>query len=430
MRWTKRKLIILNVLLWIITFGVIVPLMAQKWVFSPFFASSKDFRARASKFVDKLNDDRYKLTEQYLKSVDNETNKEVHTRNLRTAIMVAIVITKRRERCRGSEFECEPHYLQQVVAALDDDMKKFALRERKDNRQHFVPIVICNVDKKPNEQLDFSVVHEQFPTIMRYGNQSSADKSGTFNSRSQESLDYAFCLESTLKLSAPKYLLVLEDDALAFNGIFEKISYFLDYRVEHKPSRGSITTDPKRWGWIKLYYPELWSGFGFEGSKFFELFWIAVFGAGAFGVLSLALVKPRPHFCFTLSFSIIGAMYCLVLVLVMTRQTFLEMRRLHSFFYHISPDMGCCTPAVLYSTKWITEIIKYLRSSECYRCHLGVDLALSDFAEMNLLPCFLVEPNLVRHIGMHSTLTSNKDPRSFLFFDFMYTEISNLIVGL
>ncbi|XP_037051822.1 post-GPI attachment to proteins factor 4-like [Bradysia coprophila] len=429
MRWTKRRLIILTVLVWAITFGIIVPLMAQKWVFSPFFSNSNDFHVRASKFVDKLNADRYKLTERYLKRIDSETNKDVHTKHLPTATMVTVIITKRRKQCRGREFDCEPHYLQQVVAALDEEMK-FALRDSKDKRERFVPIVICNVDRKPNEQLDFSLISEQFPTILRYGNESHEGVSGIVNSRSQESLDYAFCLESILKLSSPKYLMVLEDDAVAFNGIFEKIFYLLDNRVEHKPLRGSMTTDPKRWGWIKLYYPEIWGGFGFEESKIFELFWIAVFGAGAFGLLCLALVKPKPHFRFILSFSMVGSLFLLALVLIMTRQTFLEMRRLHSFFYHITPDRGCCTQTVLYSTKWITEIVKYIRSSECERCHLGVDLALSDFAEMNYLPCFLVEPNLVRHIGMHSTLTSDKDPRSFLFYDFLYTEISNLIVGL
>lgn len=407
-----------------------MPIMAQKWVFSPFFSNSNDFKNRASKFVDKLNADRYASTERYLKSIDSETNKYLHTKNLKTAAMVAMIITKRREKCRKSEFDCEPHYLQQVVAALDEDMKKFASPDSEDSTERFVPIVICNVDKNSKAQLDFSLVSEQFPIIMRYGNESSDGVSGNDSNRSQESLDYAFCLESILKLSAPKYLMVLEDDAVAFNGIFEKVFYFLDYRVEHKLLRGSMTSDAKQWGWIKLYYPELWGGFGFEERKFVELFWIAVFGAGVFCLLCLSLVKPTPHFCFILSFSMVGSMFFLALVLIMTRQTFMEMRRLHSFLYHISPDLGCCTPAVLYSTKWVADIVKYLRSAECRRCRLGVDLALSDFAEMSYLPCFLVEPNLVRHIGMHSTLTSNKDPRTFLFYDFLYTEISNLIVGL
>lgn len=425
MRWTKTKLMILNVLLWSMTFGFILPLMAQKWVFSPFFYNSDNFRTRASKFVDKLNADRYNRTEHYLKNINSKINKNLHTKNLKTATMVAVIITKRRESCSGRDFNCEPHYLQQVIAALDEHMKVF-VAQNSENDRNFVPIVICNVDKNYNEQLDFSLVRDQFPVLVRFDNDSSG--SG-YSSRSQESLDYAFCLESTLKLSSPKYLLVLEDDAVGFRGIFEKIFYILDHRVEHKMSRGS-TSNTERWGWIKLYYPELWSGFALEGSKFIELISVAVFGAGVFYLIPLALIKPRPHLTFIVPFSMIGASFFLLLVLVMSRQTFLEMRRLHSFFFSVSADRGCCTPAVLYSTKWIPEIVQYLRSSQCHRCHLGVDLALSDFSEQNDLMCYLVEPSLVRHIGMHSTLTSNKDPRSFLFYDFLYTEISNLIVGL
>lgn len=423
MRWTKTKLVILNVLLWLITFSIIVPLMAQKWVFSPFFHNSGNFRTSASKFVDKLNADRYNVTEQYLKSIDPKTNKDLHIKNLKTAKMVAVIITKKRQTCSMHEFQCEPHYLQQVIAALDEDMNSFASR----NSEGFVPIVICNVDKKSNEQLDFSLVRDQFPVIIRYDNESNSGND--YNARTQESLDYAFCLESTLKVSAPQYLLVLEDDALSFEGLFEKIFYILNYRVEYKISRDSISKT-ERWGWIKLYYPELWAGFGFEESKIIELITVAVFGAGVSALIALVLIKPRPHFSFMLKFSMIGALYLLVLILVMTRQTFLELRRLHTFFFRITQDLGCCTPAVLYSSKWISDIVKYLKSSQCNRCHLGVDLALSDFSEESNLTCHLVEPNLVRHIGMHSTLTSNKDPRSFLFYDFLYSEISNLIVGL
>lgn len=433
MRWTKRKLIILNTLLWFITFGIVLPLMAQKWVFSPFFYNSKDFRTRASKFVDKLNTERYNTTEQYLKRIDSAANKDLHTRNLKTATMVAVIITKRRQWCTGNGFNCEPHYLQQVAAALDEDVKVFVSQSGMNVSQSFVPIVICNVDKQSDVHLDFSLLRQQFPVIMRYANNESLSGDtlrSTYSSRSDESLDYAYCLEATLKLSSPKYLLVLEDDAVPFKGITEKISYFLDYRIEHKMLHDSLTTEVKRWGWIKLYYPELWSGYGMEYSKLLELISIAVFGAGVFCLVYLALVKPKLNFILIFNLSTVGSLFVLLLVLIMTRQTFLELRRLHTFFFHISDDMGCCTPAVLFSTKWIAAIVEYLRSSECHRCRLGVDLALSDFREQNDLDCYLVEPNLVRHVGMHSTLTANKDPRSFLFYDFLYTEISNVIVGL
>lgn len=45
--------------LWIITFIVILSLLAQRWVYSPLFFASKSFRATATSLVDELNEQRY-----------------------------------------------------------------------------------------------------------------------------------------------------------------------------------------------------------------------------------------------------------------------------------------------------------------------------------------------------------------------------------
>ncbi len=45
--------------LWVISFLVVLPLLAQKWVYSPLFLSTKHFRARAFDLVDELNIQRY-----------------------------------------------------------------------------------------------------------------------------------------------------------------------------------------------------------------------------------------------------------------------------------------------------------------------------------------------------------------------------------
>lgn len=46
-------------LLWIISFLIVLPLLAQRWVYSPLFYSTKSFRAMASDLVDELNGLRY-----------------------------------------------------------------------------------------------------------------------------------------------------------------------------------------------------------------------------------------------------------------------------------------------------------------------------------------------------------------------------------
>lgn len=111
-----------------------------------------------------------------------------------------------------------------------------------------------------------------------------------------------------------------------------------------------------------------------------------------------------------------GALYLLLLVIVVSRPTWLELRRIHVSLMQVTSDSGCCsTVAVLYPMDEISNIVSYLQSSQCTRCQHGVDLAIRDYKDTSRMLGLLVQPNLAKHIGMHSTVSSDyKDPIHFL----------------
>jgi len=408
-----QKKIILNILvLWLITFAFIIPLFAQRWIFSPLCYMSEDYKKNAANLVDKLNAERYDKASEYLKTLNVELNKNEHIRRLAEASIVSVVVTKQRQVCYGKDFDCEPHYLQQVVAGIDRESKLFFASKYRN--ETFSPVLICSVDPQWKQQKDLTDILSLFPAIFRYKNDLFHISE---SSRAKETQDYAFCLDqsiSSLK-QKPRYLLMFEDDVVVFPNFFSTIVNILENKIEEQSSvRG--TTAEKRC-WIKLYFPEFWAGFAWEISKILELIIIALVG-GILGCIgSVLILYHQRRKLSILTWFLHGSLYLLTIALLVSRQTLLELLRIHPSLLNVSQFSGCCTQAVLYNTECIPNIVKFIRSPECQRCKNGVDLGLVEFGERENLKNRLVQPNLVQHIGMHSTVTKNKNAVSMLFHD-------------
>lgn len=321
-----------------------------------------------------------------------------------------VVITKKRFVCSQNKFACEPHYLQQTLAALD--------RESKSSSVDTIPIAVCSVDPHWENHLDLDAIINYFPIILRYNNTSDEKPSN----KVQETSDYAFCLEeASLKFGEMKYVIVIEDDAIVFENFFINLNSILKHRIETNMVRGEKVYNDRQWCWIKLYYPEFWCGFGFDANRIWELFWIATAGGLIGSILAFLAQTVKRSNVRVLWWACNGALYLLLLVLVISRPTWLEMRRIHEFLIQVTSDSGCCsTVAVLYPIDEIPSIVAYLRSPLCKRCHYGVDLAIRDYKDKYKMLGLLVQPNLARHIGLHSTVSSDyKDPVHMLFYDFL-----------
>lgn len=322
----------------------------------------------------------------------------------------AIVITKKRFVCNGDEFDCEPHYLQQTLAALD--------RQIKLNSVNSIPVVVCSVDSHWENHLDLNEVKNYFPLILRYNN-TEDDKP---SNKKQETSDYAFCLEeASHKFAKTKYLIVLEDDAIVFDNFVTTLSSIVSDRLETNIVRGEKVNSDRQWVWMKLYFNEFWCGFGWDANRLWELFWIAIAGGMIGAMLAFLAQTMKRTKVSALWWACNGSLYLLLLVIVISRQTWLETRRIHVSLMQVTPDSGCCsTTAVLYPMDEIPRLVDYLRSSKCYRCRHGVDLAIRDYKDNFKMLGLLVQPNLARHIGQHSTVSSDyKDPIHMLFYDFL-----------
>lgn len=329
---------------------------------------------------------------------------------------IVVVITKKRFICDQNEFDCEPHYLQQTLAALDRESK---LKSVSVIENVNIPVVVCSVDSQWKKHQDLYDVMNYFPIIFRYNNTSDQ----TASNKAQESSDYAFCLEEAAIQfgKATKYLIVVEDDAIVFENFFITLRSILKNRVETKMFRGERISNERQWCWMKLYYAEFFCGFGWDVDGLLELFWIAVAGGLIGSLLAIMAGTVKRNKISVLRWACYGALHLLLLVIIMSRQTWLEMRRIHTSLMQVTSESGCCsTVAVLYPMEEIPSIVEYLRSPGCMRCPYGIDLAIRDYRDMFGMLGLLVQPNLARHIGLHSTVSNDyKDPVQMLFYDML-----------
>ncbi|XP_074139112.1 post-GPI attachment to proteins factor 4 isoform X2 [Sminthopsis crassicaudata] len=98
------------------------------------------------------------------------------------------------------------------------------------------------------------------------------------------------------------------------------------------------------------------------------------------------------------------------LVEVVGRHYLLELRRLAPALYNVVPTTQCCTPAMLFPASSAQRTVNYLAEISC-RNGFAKDMALYSFLQDKNEKAYVVEPNLVRHIGLFSSLRLNYKPR-------------------
>ena len=269
-------------------------------------------------------------------------------------------------------------------------------------------LFICDVYPGPGEHNEAIRLSKQFVRIARFPNASaSAAIKDPFE---KEKEDYAFCLQKAL-MYQPKYVLLVEDDTVPRPDLF-KVIY-------HKTGKMSLPLSKDEIGYIKLYYPERWQGYGFEFAKLLELIYIGLAGGLLFLCLStLHCGFPIPSrrcrsirlFIFT-----VGFIYLTLVGLVIGRQHIIELRRLSETFYALADAPDCCTPAVLYPARSAGKFASHLSTVTCSN-NFPLDFALENFMGGIQLKRYLIEPNLFKHIGLvSSTKGISRDLRDFVF---------------
>ena len=80
------------------------------------------------------------------------------------------------------------------------------------------------------------------------------------------------------------------------------------------------------------------------------------------------------------------------------------LRLLGTAGYRLRDAPECCTPAMLYPREGAKIVTDLLSKVEC-RIGFGKDLALHQLKREHSWPALWIQPSLVQHIGLHSSLS-------------------------
>ncbi|KAK2150022.1 hypothetical protein LSH36_427g04025 [Paralvinella palmiformis] len=355
--------------------------------------------------VTEQNDERAKLASQYIADLDAEKTLSEYRKMIDANpvdVVVGIITVQRNFRNHQMK------YLTQVMAQLD---RLF----RVDTSFSQKVLFICNTHAGPGVHQEAIKLAQYFPLFSRFPNGSSSHV--ILDQFEKEKQDYAFCLKTALGYQ-PKYILLIEDDALPHPDMFGTVRYVLDHAVERLRNSGLQLDDQHKWAYLKLFYPEKWQGYAKEFELCLELLALGVLGGWvslcAF-LLCLSHTR-RPHYSTTpqrLAF-MLGACYMIFFAVLVGRQNLLEFRRLSYGLYRVKAAPQCCTPAVLYRSCVVSDLVDHLDRTKCTK-RAPVDLVIDAYTVKHNFRNYVIEPNLFKHIGYISTLKGPaRDPSFFI----------------
>ncbi|CAH1791739.1 unnamed protein product [Owenia fusiformis] len=376
-----------------VTFLIVLPWICNEWAYSKYFQDSNTREKQLRNKVDKINTERLSKAKEYFNQSDPEESIKFYKlleMNSHIDIAVGVVTVKR------THPKLELGYLTQVMQAIDSIFKTHSKNLNN-------VLFICNTDDSPKDYHEAKYLSEFVPMhILPHYKQGPSDKF------SKETSDYAFCLQAGLDYN-PDYVLIIEDDTIPYKDIFTVIEHSLArLRSQHY-------SQSKDWCYLKLFYPQKWQGYANELMTIIEIIGLAaVGGCATVAVLFVSSKRVTSNLTKCICF-VLGAIYSVLFCVMIGRQYFLELRRLLSpWLYRVISAPDCCSPAILYPQHILNQLIPFLNSTISNK-DKPFDYALDDFVRLHNYEQYLVEPNLLNHIGMYSSLKAqSSDPEMFL----------------
>ncbi|XP_033753135.1 transmembrane protein 246-like [Pecten maximus] len=304
--------------------------------------------------------------------------------------IVIVVVTVRRKTVKKFSLG----YLTQTAAALDRIVRK--------NKSFDIKLFLCNTETKGLEHKEARFVSLYIPMITKSNGESEKRIIEKNNTYRKETTDYIYCLDHARSMS-PRYILMVEDDSIPNENFLEVIKHSLKQLGDRK------------FAYLKLYYPLKWQGFAFETSRVVELLCFGAIGGSLSLVLHrLCLLKRQWKRSQNVHFTA-GFLYIIVVIYLIGRQNIMTFRSWSHHLHLLLPSPACCTPAMLYPVDAVPSLVHFLNSSQHQENEEHIDLQIYNFTMTNNLPGYQVEPNLFRHVGMVSSLSSKiKQPEEFL----------------
>ena len=155
-----------------------------------------------------------------------------------------------------------------------------------------VALSVCNVDRNPNAYVEAIRLANIVRTFTRHSSVIQAPSNETLE---KEKDDYVYCLRTTVALRRPRYVLLIEDDALPDVHMTSVLGHVLRTRLDRKYARGDFwDSDVDDIAYVKFYHPDWLLGYGsFDPNRLSGLLAIGAVASS----LVLAVVR-----CVSLSF--------------------------------------------------------------------------------------------------------------------------------
>ncbi|XP_060618450.2 post-GPI attachment to proteins factor 4 [Anolis sagrei] len=376
----------------IATFGVLAPLTCQQLLHSYFYVRHWYLNPMSQDFIQENQEEGLKALhyfEELLSPNSTARGPQLGSGNLfdetflPPQLLITIITVQ-----RNFEF----HYVLQVASRFHR-----LLWECGAPCQHH-KILICNVDTDPDSHEDAKLLAKFFAVVKRYSGSEGPDPS--LNRFEKEKRDYSYCLVKSLRAYNSDYILLVEDDAVPEEDFFPVLHHLLQTRFSKSHLRDAL--------YVKLYHPErLQHYLNPEPMRILEWLGIGMFCGTLLGFLYTWTSRRSG---LTWPILLFFAFYSMLLVELVGRHYFLELRRLSPSLYNIVPASECCTPAMLFSDFTAHRVLNYLQELHC-RQGFAKDTALYSLLRQKGERAFVVEPNLVRHVGMFSSVRFNNNPK-------------------
>ncbi|XP_030423139.1 transmembrane protein 246 [Gopherus evgoodei] len=367
----------------VVTFGVLAPLICHRLLHSYFYLRRWHLNSMSEEFL-KQNQEDGQTALRYFEDLRTPNSSEISgDKALRPWLLITIVTVQRR-----NEF----HYVLQVASRFHRLLQQCGPRCQ--NYQVF----ICNVEQDPGNHQDARLLGNFFAMVSRYKNWEDPD--AAVNQFEKEKRDYAFCMEQSLLAYNPEYILLVEDDAVPEEEIFPVLQHLLLERLSKPHLKDAL--------YLKLYHPErLQHYINPEPMRILEWLGLGMF-LGPLLSFVYSWVSGRPSL--TWPIVLFFALYSMALAELVGRHYLLELRRLTPVLYNVVPVTECCMPAMVFSASSARRALGYLQE---VHCHPGFakDTALYSLLRIKDERAYVVEPNLVRHVGMFSSLRPNNIPK-------------------
>ena len=391
------------VLLFLVTFGVIIPCVSYNLRYTIFDSIFHRNEARAKLGLIRENSQRFNSSVKSVRYLSESggyrnlnlnltgTQFSLHPARMNTTLAIAIITVSRN---RHSIENYEPNYLTQTLATF---LK--LLKERSAGCNHSnVGLTVCNVDPEPNSYLEVQTLPSWVSVFQRFSHNSMPLAHMSYNDKiEKEKQDYVFCLEKMLAQNTSHVLLV-EDDALPLADLFPVLDYLVFSKSEN------IDMSLRNVTYFKLYHPERLLGFiSIEPERIPELISLSC-------LVSIILLRiyikwlSRTSVSVTFIWSTLF-IYSILTLLALGRVNVIEFRRLSKYLYQLTPAPTCCTPAMLFPRQGGQLVADYLKTITC-RSKYAKDTALDAFRKKKGLVARMVQPNLFKHIGQFSSLRS------------------------